>query len=196
MHYTQKQLWAKCAHAVGVLVAFVTASPAAAQHWKEYTFPRYAVVISFLAKPTAETVRYRTAGGHLFKAQIYSARWGGGTFKLMIADISDATLNEGEVIGDAVKTLSLGGEVEFHMPYHVQQLYGCQINISGADGSYSSVGLFYHKGRLYQIEGKSISGGKDGSADVIRFQHSFNFTSPRLRGPPQSGLPAYLAHCR
>jgi hypothetical protein len=35
--------------------------------------------------------------------------------------------------------------------------------------------LFYHNGRLYQIEGKSLATGNT-TADAIRFQQSLVFT--------------------
>ena len=40
--------------------------------------------------------------------------------------------------------------------------------------SRSSIALFYHKQRLYQIEGKTLAGGS--TSDAIRFQQSLVFT--------------------
>jgi hypothetical protein len=45
-----------------------------------------------------------------------------------------------------------------------------------ADGSRSTVAVFDYNGRLYQIEGKSLSGGNDTTADAIRFAQSLIFT--------------------
>ena len=57
----------------------------------------------------------------------------------------------------------------------VSRVFGRQLSILRADGSRSSVALFYYEGRLYQIEGKSLAAG-NGTADAIRFQHSLIFT--------------------
>ena len=54
-------------------------------------------------------------------------------------------------------------------------MYGRQLSIKGADGSHSSVAVFFANGRLYQIEGKVLPAGSDAAA--IRFQQSLVFTS-------------------
>ena len=54
-------------------------------------------------------------------------------------------------------------------------MYGRQLSILGSDGSRSSVALFDYRGRLYQIEGKSLPTG-NATADAIRFQQSLIFT--------------------
>jgi hypothetical protein len=47
---------------------------------------------------------------------------------------------------------------------------------SPADGSRSTAAVFDYNGRLYQIEGKSLSAANDTTADAIRFQQSLIFT--------------------
>jgi hypothetical protein len=70
-------------------------------------------------------------------------------------------------------------------------VFGRQLSILGADGSRSSVALFYHDGRLYQIEGRSLPPG-NATSDAIRFQQSLIFTEasngpPLERGPGEPG---------
>jgi hypothetical protein len=54
-------------------------------------------------------------------------------------------------------------------------VYGRQLSIQAADGSRSSVALFYHDKRLYQIEGKALPPGNS-TSEAIRFQQSLVFT--------------------
>jgi hypothetical protein len=41
-----------------VLATFVTTAPAAAQDWKEYSYPDYAFSVAFPAKPQVDTTTY------------------------------------------------------------------------------------------------------------------------------------------
>jgi hypothetical protein len=54
-------------------------------------------------------------------------------------------------------------------------VFGRQLSIQAPDGSRSSVAVFYHNQRLYQIEGKALAAGT-ATADAIRFQQSLVFT--------------------
>jgi len=49
------------------------------------------------------------------------------------------------------------------------------LSIAGPDGSRSSVAVFYHKRRLYQIEG-TVLPTATATSDAIRFQQSLSFT--------------------
>ena len=69
------------------------------------------------------------------------------------------------------------------IPARVGRVFGRQLSIRAADGSRSPVALFYHEGRLYQIEGKSLPTG-NATADAIRFQQSLIFTDNGSNGPP------------
>ena len=55
-------------------------------------------------------------------------------------------------------------------------VFGHQLSIAERDGSRVAVALFAYRGRLYQIEGKSLPAGKDATADAIRFVQSLIFT--------------------
>ena len=93
------------------LIAFVLAlsavsAPASAQSWKEYSYPDYAFRVSFPAEPTVETTAYPTADGHAVPAQIYSVAQDNGVFKMTVADLTNAGLEENAVIDHAVAALS------------------------------------------------------------------------------------------
>jgi hypothetical protein len=174
------------------LIAFMLAllaagGPAAAQSWKEYSYPDYAFTVSFPAQPKIETTTYPSADGRPVPARVYSVAQDNGVFKMTVADLSNAGLEEGPVIDHAIKTLSQGGEIKVDIPARVGRVFGRQLSILGPDGSRSSVALFCHEGRLYQIEGKSLPTG-NATADAIRFQQSLIFTdSGSNRAPGERG---------
>ena len=157
------------------LMALAASSPAAAQSWKEYSYPDHAFTVSFPAEPKVETTTYLTADGRAVSALVYSVTQGQDTFKMTIAKLSDAGLDESAVIDHAIKTLSRGGEIKLDIPHRISRVFGRQLSILGADGSRSSVALFYHKQRLYQIEGIALASG-NATSDAIRFQQSLVFT--------------------
>jgi hypothetical protein len=166
--------------ATGTLAA---SGPAAAQSWQEYSYPEYAFRVSFPAQPKVETTTYQAPDGRAVPAQVYSAAQGNGEFKMTVADLSSAAPEESAVIDQAIKTLSQGGEVKVNIPARVMRVFGRQLSILGADGSRSSVALFYYEGRLYQIEGKSLPPG-NATSDAIRFQQSLIFTDNGSNAPP------------
>jgi hypothetical protein len=158
-----------------ILAAFIISGPAAAQEWKEYSYPDDAFTVAFPADPKVETTTYQAADGRAVTARVYTVAQDGGVFKMMIADLSDAAMVESAVIDHAVKTLASEGEVKVDIPHRISQVYGRQLSIAGPGGSRSSVAVFYHKRRLYQIEGTALA-GNDATADAIRFQQSLVFT--------------------
>jgi hypothetical protein len=170
------------------LIAFVLAlcaasAPASAQSWKEYSYPDFAFRVSFPAQPTVETTTYPAADGHTVPAQIYSVAQDNGVFNMTVADLTNAGLEESAVIDHAVAALSKDGEIKVNIPARVSRVFGRQLSILGTDGSRSSIAMFYHEGRLYQIEGKSLP-NSNATADAIRFQQSLIFTDNASNGPP------------
>jgi hypothetical protein len=157
------------------VAASVAGGPAAAADWKEYSYPDYAFTVAFPDEPKMETTTYQAADGRPAPARVYSATQDRGVFKMTIVDLSNAGLEESAVIDHAVKALSQGGEVKLDIPHRISQVYGRQLSIQAADGSRSSVAVFYHDKRLYQIEGKALPPGNS-TSEAIRFQQSLVFT--------------------
>jgi hypothetical protein len=158
-----------------LILAVFVATPAAAQSWTEYSYPDLAFTVSFPAEPKIETTTYQTADGRSVSAWVYSAAKDNGLFKMTVADLSKAGLEESAVIDHAIKTLSRGGEIKLDIPHRISRVFGRQLSIQAADGSRSSIAVFYHDQRLYQIEGKSLAAG-NATSDAIRFQQSLVFT--------------------
>jgi hypothetical protein len=174
---------------IAITLALLTAGtlaashPASAQSWKEYSYPEQVFRVSFPVDPKIETTTYQAPGGISVPAQVYSATQGNAEFKMTVADLSGAGLEESAVIEHAIKALSQGGEIKVNITARVSRVFGRQLSILGQDGSRSSVALFYYEGRLYQIEGKSLPPG-NATSDAIRFQQSLIFTDNGTNGAP------------
>jgi tetratricopeptide (TPR) repeat protein len=174
---------------LAVLVGIV---PAAAQGWKEYNYPDYSFTVSFPANPQIETTIYQGPDGRSVEAHVYSVTQGEAVFKMTIVDLSNTAMEESAVIDHAIKTLSEGGEIKIDIPARINLVYGHQLSIVRADGGHSLVAVFYHKDRLYQIEGKALPTGNDAASDVIRFQQSLDFTGGESNRPDVAVyLPAF-----
>jgi hypothetical protein len=172
-----------------IVAVLATGGPAAAQSWKEYAYPDYAFAVSFPANPEIETTTYPAADGRAVPAHVYSVTQDGSVFKMTVVELPDSASEESAVIDHAIKTLSQGGEIKLNIPARVSRVFGRQLSVVEANGSRSSVALFYHDSRLYQIEGKSLPPG-NATADAIRFQQSLMFTDSSNgpagdRGPGQ-----------
>jgi hypothetical protein len=95
---------------------------------------------------------------------------------MTVADLPDPAMQENAVLDHAVRMLSQGSEIKVDIPHRISRVYGRQLSIAAPDGSYSSVAVFYHKQRLYQIEGTVLAGATNATSEAIRFQQSLVFT--------------------
>ena len=169
---------------IAFIVAIIAASaPASAQGWREYQYPNEGFTVAFPAEPKVETTSYQASGGRLVEARVYSVAQEGGEFKVTVADLSHTEMSEGNVMAYAVFMLSRQGELKFNVPHVTRRIVGRQAIIDGADGSQTYASVFFHNGRLYQIEGRVPAGGS--TADAFRFQQSFDFTDGWRRPDPQ-----------
>jgi hypothetical protein len=180
------------------IVAMLAATgPAGAQTWREYQYPNDYFTAAFPAEPKVESTSYKAPGGHLVEARVYSVVQEGGVFKVTVADMPHPETSEGNVMAYAVFMLSRNGELRFNVPHLTRRIVGRQASIDGADGSWTYASVFFHNGRLYQIEGTVPAGGS--TADAFQFQQSFDFTdgwrlpdalSNELRAPSTGSDPA------
>jgi hypothetical protein len=174
------------------LVGALVGGPAAAQEWKEYSYPGEAFTVSFPAEPTVETTTYQTVDGRSVEAHVYSVKQDGSTFRMTIAEVANSSLadpgpEEGTVIDHAINTLSQGGEVKLNIPHRINRIFGRQISVAWPDGSRLSAAVFYNNGRLYQIEAKTFPVVNMATAEAIRFQQSLMFTGGGSNRPPGTG---------
>jgi len=80
------------------LTLLVISVPAAAQSWKEYTDPDNGFTVSFPADPKIETTTYQAADGRVVEAKVYSFTQDGAVFKMTVADLSHAAMEESAVM--------------------------------------------------------------------------------------------------
>jgi len=158
-----------------VLALTFVAHPAAAQSWKEYAYPADAFSVAFPTEPTVRTTTYQAADGRQVEARVYSVLQDGSVLKMTVAVLPDPAVAENSVLDHAVRMLSHGAEITVDIPHRISRVYGRQLSIAGPDGSRSSVAVFYHKRRLYQIEG-TVLPTATATSDAIRFQQSLSFT--------------------
>jgi hypothetical protein len=160
-----------------LIVALLMASSAMAQSWKEYAYPQYSFAVSFPSEPTVETKPYQAADGSMVNARIYQVARNNVVLRMTVADLSSKDMEEKAVIDHAIQALKADGEIKVDIEHRISAVYGRQLSITGKDGAHSSIAVFYHQRRLYQIEGVALPKGEDGTADAIRFQQSLVFTN-------------------
>jgi hypothetical protein len=171
-----------------LLSVFLLVTPAAAQGWQKFLYPGDSFSVSLPAAPSVDTTTYQATPGRTVPARIYTLRRDDAEFKVTVAELGDHPPEEEAVIGEAVRTLSAGGEVKVDITYHINRVCGRQLSIVQGDGARVSVALFDFNGRLYQIEGRSLPGGGNATADTIRFVQSMTFTGDGTNRPDeQSG---------
>ena len=114
-----------------VLALFALSGPAAAQSWKEYSYPGDAFTVSFPAPPRIEATTYQAADGRSVPGRVYSVAQDNGVFKMTIADLSGSGLEETAVIDHAIQKLSENGEIKVDIPARVRRVFGRQLPCRG-----------------------------------------------------------------
>jgi hypothetical protein len=165
---------------VGLFAMLVVGTAAQAQSWHEYAYPTYSFGVAFPAEPKVETTTYPAPDGRTAEAHVFSVTENDAVFKMTIVELPG--LEENAVIDHAIKSLAQGAEIKLDIPARVARVFGRQLSIVGADGARSSDAIFYHLGRLYQIEGKALS-GNEAPSYAIRFQQSLVFTGGETNRP-------------
>jgi hypothetical protein len=157
-----------------IILALVFAGSVRADEWKEYDNPEYSFAIHFPVDPAVEATTYRAGDGRAFQSRVFSVTQDTGSFKVTVVDMPDD--KTGEELARDTKPVGEGGAIKFDIGHRVRAVYGRQLGISDANGGYAYVALFYHKKRLYQIEGKAFRAGGQAEVDAMRFQQSLDFT--------------------
>jgi hypothetical protein len=157
-----------------VLAALVVSGPAAAQ-WKEYGYANQGFGIAFPADPNIEEVpMFEALPGKMVPATIYSLNHNNSVLKVTVIDGRDANLNEDQVVQNAVRKLTQGGQVTFDYPHRIYRIYGRQMSVARPnEGSVTQAVLFFANERLYLVESTRLRGGDD--TDLIKFQQSLTF---------------------
>jgi len=156
-----------------IFLTLFFAGSAAADDWKEYENRDYSFTIHFPMDPTAETATYQAADGRSFSAHVFSATQETGMFKVTVVEMpGEETGPDAAVMKDTTKAVAGGGTIKFDIQHRVRAVYGRQLGVTGANGGYSYVALFYRNNRLYQVEGNAFVAGGQAEIDAMRFQQS------------------------
>jgi hypothetical protein len=163
------------------LIAFfvallLLAGPAAAKDWTEYAYPDHSFTVAFPAEPRIEPTTYQAADGRAFAARTYSVTLDGSLFKLTVVDLPDTNANGDVLVSQAVKTLTDGNQIRLDIPHRIRSTYGRQLALARPDGSFTYVAVFFHKQRLYQLEGIASVAGGDADVDAMIFHQSLDLT--------------------
>jgi hypothetical protein len=156
-------------------LALLFAGSATADDWMEYENRDYSFTIHFPGEPTIETATYQAADGRTFPAHVFSAKQESGVFKVTVVDMpGKQTGSDAAGMKEATNAVVGDGGIKFDIPHRVRAVYGRQLGISGANGGYSYVALFYRNNRLYQVEGNAFVAGGQAEVEAMRFQQSLD----------------------
>jgi hypothetical protein len=163
------------------LIAFVVtllllAGPAAAKDWMEYAYPDHSFTVAFPAEPRIESATYQGSDGRAFDARIYSVALDGGLFRMTVVELPETNTNGDALVSHAVKTLTDGNQIKLDIPHRIRSTYGRQLAVARSDGSFTYVAVFFHKKRLYQLEGIAPVGGGEAEVDAMIFHQSLDLT--------------------
>jgi hypothetical protein len=162
--------------AVAVIGLLMTPRGASAQSWQEYAFPEHAFVVHFPSPPTVTKGVYKTTAGVAAPSTVYSATKDNILYTITVGDFSKASVNDQEVINDAVKAAGRDGEIKLDVDARINRQYGHELSVKGKDGSYSMYAIFFFDHRFYQLIGRSPpSIAERGASQTIRFQQSLQF---------------------
>jgi hypothetical protein len=163
---------------VVMLTALFVCGSAAAEGWREYTYPEFSFAINFPADPKVQRTTYTTIDGASVPARTYSLERDGKLYSVTVADFSRTGLDEKSVFEQAIRTLAEHGELKEDVLVLLDKNIGHQLSFSGTDGSHSNVALYFYQHRLYQAQGVILPSNGDLSAgDGIRFMQSLHFTN-------------------
>jgi hypothetical protein len=159
-----------------IATLFVLTGPAAAKDWMEYAYPDHSFTVAFPAEPRIEPTTYQAADGHALAARTYSVALDGSLFKVTVVELPDTNANGEALVSHAVKTLTDGSQIKLDIPHRIRSTYGRQLAVARPDGSFTYVAVFFHKQRLYQLEGIAAAAGGDAEVDAMIFHQSLDLT--------------------
>jgi hypothetical protein len=159
-----------------VIALFLAGSPAAAKDWMEYAYPDHSFTVAFPAEPRIEPSTYQAADGRAFAARTYSVTLDGSLFKMTVVELPETNANGDALVSHAIKTLTDGNQIKLDIPHRIRSTYGRQLAVVRPDGSFTYVAVFFHKQRLYQLEGIAAAAGGDAEVDAMIFHQSLDLT--------------------
>ena len=135
------------------LILFVSA-PAFAQEWIEYVDRKEHFQINFPGQPAVKEIEYKTEGGDMVPAKVYTAKEGPATYTITVVNYKDAEQGDyrGSTAWAAWNFRKRGGEVTYDAYAVTDRIAGHELQITNKDGSRSYIGIFPNARRLYVME--------------------------------------------
>jgi len=159
-----------------VIALLLLAGPAAAKDWMEYAYPDHSFTVAFPAEPRIEIATYQGSDGNAFEARVDSVSLDGSLFKLAVVELPETHPKGDALVGHAVKTLTDGNQIKLDIPHRIRSVYGRQLAVLRNDGTFTYVAVFFHKKRLYQLEGIAPVAGGQADVDAMIFHQSLDLT--------------------
>jgi hypothetical protein len=159
-----------------VIALFLAGGPAAAKDWTEYAYPDHSFTVAFPAEPRIESATYQASDGNGFEARVYSVALDGSLFKMTVVELPETHTNGDALVSHAVKTLTDGNQIKLDIPHRIRSTYGRQLAVAHSDGRFIYVAVFFHKKRLYQLEGIAPVAGGQADVDAMIFHQSLDLT--------------------
>src|SRR5262245_65642590 len=159
-----------------VVALFLVSCPTAAKDWLEYAYPDHSFTVAFPAEPKVERASYQVSDGSTFEARVFSVALDGSLFKMTVVELTDGNANGDALVTHAVKALTDGSQIKLDIPHRIRSTYGRQLAVARPDGSFTYVAVFFHKQRLYQLEGIASVAGGEADVDAMIFHQSLDLT--------------------
>jgi hypothetical protein len=169
----------KYAAALVMTACLTPAVAAVAQHWQVYRYPDAGFAVQFPAPPVVQQDRFTTAAGATVPMTRYVARQDGILCTLSIIDFSGTHADATGTIARTEKSFGASGKVTVAIDARVNREFGRELSVTGADGSRSSVAIFFVDQHLFLLVGRSLPPDAIArSGDAIRFEESLQFIGP------------------
>ena len=135
------------------LILFVSA-PAFAQEWIEYVDRKEFFQINFPGQPTVKEIQYKTEGGEMIPAKVYTAKEGPAVYVLTVVNYKNAEPGDyrGSTAWAAWNFRKRGGVVTYDAYAQTDRIEGIQLQITNPDKTRSYIGIHPNARRLYIME--------------------------------------------
>jgi hypothetical protein len=159
-----------------LITAWLMPLAAVAQEWRPYAYPDAGFAIQLPVPPVVEKGSFKTPAGVALPMTRYVARADGIVYSLEVVDFSGVNADGANIIGETEKSLGASGQVTVAVDARINREFGRELGVTGADGSRSTIAIFFVSRHLYTLIGRSLPPNAIArSGDANRFQQSLQF---------------------
>ncbi len=159
-----------------LMAASLAPVAAVAQDWQVYRYPDAGFAVQFPEPPVVDKGTFSTPDGTSVPMTRYAARQRGIVYSVRVIDFSSTNPDARNTIAETEKSLGASGKVTVAIDARINREYGRELSINGADGTRSTIAIFFFNEHLYLLDGQSLPPNAIArSGDTIRFQQSLQF---------------------